>query len=559
MRIASEDWLTRMNINTKRYIENYIKIRDKKGKIIPLTLNTPQQRLYDIIKEQKQASKPVRIIILKARQMGFSTLTESILFKDTVTKFNRRTGIITHLASATTNLFNMSKLMLDNLPDDIKPSIKRSNAQELIFDNDSGTGLKSRIKCMTAGTKGVGRSDTFDNLHLSELAFWEGDVTATLTGLFQAVPNHPDTMIIIESTANGYEKFKELWDQAVNGESDFIPLFVAWYELPEYAMTYSGFTLTDEEVKLKERYNLTNEQLEWRRWCIKNNCQGSVEQFHQEYPSSPDEAFISTGRCIFDKDAIINRLRYVPKPIKQGYFTYDEECAKQNVMKDIRWVNDKKGCIKLFKLPNMPHFTSYAIGGDTAGETLGDYFSSDVIDAKGLEQVATLHMQTDEGLYAKQMYCLGVYYNNALMAIETNFSTYTQKKLEELGYPNFYVRETIDRFDKSVTKQFGFNTNKKTKPLILNELVDLVRDFTDIFNDERTLREMLTMVKKEGGKQEAEEGYHDDKVMSMAIAQHAVGQVVFVNEPIIMPQQTHFNIEKQYQPHYDYGEEITVI
>lgn len=548
-----------MNINTQKYIEKYIKIRNKEGKIIGLTLNGPQQKLYDIIKERKQAKKPVRIIILKARQMGFSTLTESILFKETVTKFNRRSGIITHLATATTNLFNMSKLMLENLPEDMRPSVKKSNAQELIFDNDTGTGLKSKIKCMTAGTSGVGRSDTFDNLHLSELAFWEGDVTATLTGLFQAVPNLPDTMIIIESTANGYEKFKELWDQAVNGESDFVPLFVAWHELPEYSIPYSGFKLTPEEEELKELYNLTNDQLEWRRWCIRNNCQGSVEQFHQEYPSSPDEAFISTGKCIFDKDAVINRLRHVPKPIKQGYFKYNEELARRNIMTDIEWVNDKRGCIKIYKMPNTPQFTKYVVGGDTAGETEGDFFSSDVVDAKTLEQAATLHMQTDEGLYARQMYCLGKYYDWALMAIETNYSTYPQKKLEEFGYPNFYVRETVDRFDKSVTKQFGFNTNRKTKPLILAGLVELVRDHTDIFNDERTLREMLTMVKKEGGKQEAEEGYHDDKVMSMAIAQHAVSQVVFTQESIDINPQYDFTLQKQAEIQYDYGDTITVV
>ena len=548
-----------MNINTKEYIEKYIKIRDKEGKIIDLKLNTPQQKLYDIIKEQKKARKPVRIIILKARQMGFSTLTESILFKETVTKFNRRTGIITHLASATTNLFNMSKLMLDNLPEDMKPSIKRSNAQELIFDNDRGTGLESRIKCMTAGTSGVGRSDTFDNLHLSELAFWEGDVTATLTGLFQAVPNLPDTMIIIESTANGYEKFKELWDMAVNGESDFIPLFVAWYELPEYTMPYTGFKLTEEEQKLKETYNLTDDQLEWRRWCIRNNCQGNVEQFHQEYPSSPDEAFISTGRCIFDKEAVIERLKHIEKPIKRGYFTYNEEKSQSNVMTDIQWVNDPKGYIKLYKLPNMPQFTKYALGGDTAGETNGDFFSADVIDAKTLEQVATLHMQTDEDLFAKQMYCLGKYYGWALMSIETNFSTYPQKKLEEYGYPSFYVRETVDRFDKSVTKQFGFNTNRKTKPLILASLVELVREHTDVFNDDRTLREMLTMVKKEDGKQEAEQGYHDDKVMSMAIAQHAVTQVVLRDTITYVDPQYHFTSQRERQTKRDYGERIVVI
>lgn len=548
-----------MNINTKKYIENYIKIRNKEGRIVNFKLNSPQLKLYEVIKQYKQEKKPVRVIILKARQMGFSTLTESILFKDTVTKFNRRTGIITHLDTATTNLFNMSKLMLDNLPIELKPSVKNSNAKELIFDNEEGTGLKSKIKCMTAGTAGVGRSDTFDNLHLSELAFWQGDVTATLTGLLQAVPNLPDTMIIIESTANGFEKFKELWDQAVAGENDFYPLFVAWHELPEYSMPYSGFVLTKEEEEIKELYNLTNDQLEWRRWCIRNNCQGDIEQFKQEYPANPEEAFISTGQCIFDKEEIIKRLRYVPKPIKQGYFIYNEAEARKNNMTDIKWVNDKKGCIKIYRPPNTPAFSKYVLSGDTAGDTLGDEFSSDVIDAKTLEQVATLDMQTDEDLYAKQMYCLGMYYDWALMTIETNYSTYPQKKLEELNYPNFYIREVVDRYDKSVTKQFGFNTNKKTKPLILSNLVELVRENVGIFNSEKLLRQMLTMVRKENGKQEAEEGYHDDKVMSAAIGYNAVSQVVFDTEPINVPSQFNFNLEKKTEVHYDYGEQIEVI
>lgn len=547
----------KMNINTKKYIEKFIKIRNKEGRIVNFSLNMPQQRLYDIIKKQKQAKKPVRIIILKARQMGFSTLTESILFKDTVTKFNRRTGIITHLDTATTNLFNMSKLMLDNLPEELKPSVKNSNAKELIFDNEEGTGLKSKIKCMTAGTSGVGRSDTFDNLHLSELAFWQGDVTATLTGLFQAVPNLPDTMIIIESTANGYEKFKELWDQAVNGDNDFIPLFVSWYELPEYSMPYSGFKLTKEEEEMKELYNLTNDQLEWRRWCIRNNCQNDINQFKQEYPSNPEEAFLSTGNCIFDKEEIIKRLRHIPKPIKQGYFIYDEAEAQKNNMTNIRWVNDNSGCIKIFQVPNVPQHTKYVIGADTAGDTLGDEFSSDVIDAKTLEQVATVEMQTDEDLFAKQMYCLGMYYNQALMAIETNYSTFPQKKLEELHYPNFYVREVVDRYDKSTTKQFGFNTNKKTKPLILSNLVELVREHVNIFNNEKTLRQMLTMVRKENGKQEAEEGYHDDRVMSAAIGYHAISQVSFTQEQINIYPHFNFRIEQPEQP--DYGETITVV
>lgn len=553
----------KMNINTKKYVEEYIKIRNKEGKIVNLKLNMPQMKLYNIIKECKKNNKPVRVIILKARQMGFSTATESFIFKDTVTKFNRRAGIITHLDTATTNLFNMSKLMYEQLPPELKPSVKASNAKELIFDDDTGTGLKSKIKCMTAGTSGVGRSDTFDELHLSELAFWQGDVSATLNGLFQAVPNLPDTMIIIESTANGYEKFKELWDKAVKGESDFIPLFVAWYEMKEYSMKYTGFKLTQEEEKIKEIYNLSNDQLEWRRWCIRNNCQGDIEQFHQEYPSNPEEAFISTGNCIFDKEQIALRLTTTPKHIKRGYFIYNEAEAIKGNMVDIKFVNDEKGCIKIYEIPNP--FTKYAIGGDTAGDTFGDYFEGQVINSKTNKQVAVLEMQTDEDLYAKQMYCLGYYYKYqyrsgkiepALMAIEVNFSTYPQKELERLGYNNFYIREVVDRYDKEVEHRFGFRTTRQTKPLILSNLVQIVRENIDYFNDADTLRQMLTFVRKEDGKQEAENGFHDDRVMACAIGYYAVLQIKPDYDIIELEQHNNFGFEYSES---DFGEEIQII
>lgn len=548
-----------MNINTKKYIESYIKIRDKAGSIIDFTLNEPQQRLYDIIKEQRKLKKPVRIIILKARQMGFSTLTESILFKETATKFNINTGIIAHKEEATTNLFNMSKRMYANLPDEMKPSLKNSNAKELIFDNYEGTGLKSKIKCMTAGSDGVGRSDTFNNLHISELAFWVGDKKSTMTGLLQAVPNLPNTMIIIESTANGFEYYKDLWDMAVKGESDFIPLFVGWNELKEYQMPYTGFELTEEEKKLQELYNISLEQLTWRRWCIANNCGGDVEQFKQEYPINPQEAFLSTGNCIFNKENVIARLQSTPKVLKQGYFIYNEAEAIKGNMTDIKWVNDKKGFIKIYEMPDSPVVSKYAIGGDTAGDTMGDEFSADVINAKTLTQVASLEMQTDEDLYAKQVYCLGMYYKWAIVGLETNFSTFPQKELERLGYPNFYVREVFDNFSKTTTKQFGFLTTKKTKPVILSNLVQIVRENVEVINHKKTLEEMLTMVKKENGKQEAEDGYHDDKVMSAAIAYHVVDQIALDEEEIRVNPQYHFNLEKTNETQYDYGEERVIV
>ena len=554
-----------MNINTKQYIEKYIKIRDKAGKIIDLRINQGQQKLYNAIKSQYDNNKPIRIIVLKARQIGFSTLTESIIFKNTATKFNVNAGIITHKEEATTNLFNMSKRMYDNLPDDMKPSLKRSNAKELIFDNDQGTGLKSKIKCMTAGSSGVGRSDTFNYLHISELAFWGNNAKETTIGLFQAVPNLPNTMIVIESTANGFEYFKELWDMAVKGESDFIPVFVGWNELDDYKMPYTGFELTDYEKNLQRIYNLSLEQLSWRRWCIKNNCGGDEQQFKQEYPINPQEAFISSGNCVFDKEIVINRIQEVSKPIKVGYFEYkyDDTMPVGKKITDVKWVNDENGYIELYELPNL---YKYCIGGDTAGDG-SDWFTGHVLNAKTGKQVARLRHQMDEDLYVRQMYCLGWYYANknlktgvvtpALMCIESNFSSFPNKELVRLGYPNMFVREKEDRYTGIMDKSYGFKTTSITRPVIIAELVKIVRESVELINDKLTLEEMLTFVRNEKGRPEAQQGAHDDLVMGLAIAYYSRTQVIFDVEPIEVSQAFNFKSEEPLEA--DYGEEIVIV
>lgn len=507
-----------MSINRKKFIENYVKIRTKDSKIVPFIINSPQQKLYDIIKEQKQNGKPVRIIILKARQMGFSTMTEGLIYTETSVNKLINSGIITHSDVATNNLFNMFKLMYEQVPGPLKPELKASNAKELIFDNEKGTGLKSKIKCMTAGSNGVGRSDTFNNLHLSELAFWPGDVKQTMTGLLQAVPNLPNTMLIVESTANGFNYFKTMWDQAVNRDNDFIPLFVGWNELPEYTMKYTGFDLTSEEIQLKKQFNLTDDQLTWRRWCIKNNCSGDIDQFKQEYPITPEEAFIATGNCVFDQQLIIDRLKSVPDPIDVGMFKYD---YINEQISNIKWVSDKTGPIKIWKIPVDNMF--YVIGGDTSGEG-SDYFVGDVIDNQTGEQVAMYRNVTDETLYAHQMYCLGKYYNNSLIGIETNYSTYPIKELERLGYSHMYVRQKVDSITHNVTLSYGVCTDKKTRPIIIGHVQDLMRDHIEDINDPVTLREGLTFIKNDNGRPEAIEGSHDDTIMCLGISHYIRNQ-----------------------------------
>ena len=501
-----------MSINTKAYIENYIKIRDKKNNIVPLVFNEPQLKYYNVIKSMYQQRKPIRIIILKARQMGFSTETEAVIFKNVVTHHNYNAGIVAHKEDSTANLFNMSKRMLEYLPEDIKPERKKSNAKELVFNNEQGTGLDSRMKVMTAGGKGIGRSDTFTALHLSELAFWEGDKKATMTGLLQAVPNTPDSMIIIESTANGYEYFKEMWDSAVAGENDFYPLFIGWNELKEYSMPYTGFDLTQEEKDLQKQYNLTLEQLTWRRWCIKNNCSNDINEFKQEYPICPEEAFLSTGNCYFNKENIINRINTAPESLVRGKFT----CYYDGIrIRNQKFLEQDDGNIKIYEYPQKR--VPYVLGGDTAGEG-SDFFTAHVINNITGKQVAVLKQQYNEIEYVKQVYCLGMFYNCALVGLENNFSTYPTQKLAELNYPNQFVRKKEDQYNNKYEKSYGFKTTTITRPYILGQLQEIVHDNIDVIQDKDTLREMLTFIVNDKGRAEAEEGYHDDLVMALAIA-----------------------------------------
>lgn len=513
------------SINRKLYIEKFIKIVNKDGELVPLKFNYAQNKLYDVIKKQTQENKPVRIIILKARQMGISTCVEAILNTNTMLNFNMKTGIITHQSSATANLFKMSKIMYQSLPNKIKPQVLKDNQNELVFNNTDNTGLNSELKCMTAGSSGVGRSDTYKQLHLSEYAFWPGDKKATLNGLLQAVPNTPNSIVIIESTANGFEHFKELWDDAVEGNSDFIPVFFPWFKMPEYRMIYDGFDLTEEEKELKRIYSLDNEQLSWRRWCIKNNCSNDIDMFKQEYPSNPEEAFLSTGKCLFNKEQVINRIQKLKDPLKKGYFKYNYNSQKITNIKFVE--SESKSLIEIYEMPKSGY--PYVLGGDPAG--IGtDSFAGDVIDNTTGKQVATLEVELDETEFTRQMYCLGIFYNEALCCIETNYSTFPTKELFRLGYTKQYLRTIDDIIDVKIQDKLGFNTNRATRPVIISELVKFFSECIDLINCKKTLLQALTFIKREDGKQAADDGYHDDRIMSLAITHAAREQQSYTKE-----------------------------
>lgn len=498
----------------KDYIEGCLKIKTKSGTVVPFRLNDAQKKLYAVAKKQQDAGKPVRLIILKARQLGFSTLTEGLIFHACATRKNTNALIVAHREDATANLFRMSKLFYDELPAPMKPMMRSSNAQELVFENPSKLrserearpGLRSRIRCATAGGRGIGRSDTLQCVHLSEYAFWPDGAdgkASTLAGILQAVPSLPGTMVVIESTANGFEDFKERWDAAVAGENDFEPVFFAWFENPDYSMpVVPGTEWTPEEWDLKEVYHLTDEQLQWRRWCIANNCGGSLDMFRQEYPASPGEAFLHSGTGVFDNEQIVLRLERLPAPAGRGEFT------------DGEWTESETGAITLYELPEEG--VPYVLGGDTAGEG-SDYFTAIVIDNVTGKIAAKLRQRYSEPEYVRQIYALGRFYNDALVAIETNFSTYPVMKLQEMDYPDQYAREREDTYTRQMKKSFGFRTDRQSRPRAIANLVEVFSSHPEWFTDRELLEEMLVFCYNEDHRPEALAGKHDDLVMGAAI------------------------------------------
>ena len=496
------------------YIENCLKIKTKSGTVVPFRLNDAQRKLYAVAKRQQDAGKPVRLIILKARQLGFSTLTEGLIFHACATRRNVNALIVAHREDATANLFRMSKLFYDELPAPVKPMLRASNAQELVFENPSKLrserearpGLRSRIRCATAGGRGIGRSDTLQCVHLSEYAFWPDGAdgkASTLAGILQAVPSLPGTMVVIESTANGFEDFKERWDAAVAGENDFEPVFFAWFENPDYSMpVVPGTEWTPEERDIKAAYQLTDEQLQWRRWCIANNCGGSLDMFRQEYPASPGEAFLHSGTGVFDNEQIVLRLERLPGPAGRGEFA------------DGEWTESETGAITLYELPEEG--VPYVLGGDTAGEG-SDYFTAIVIDNVSGRIAAKLRKKYSEPEYVRQIYALGRFYNDALVAIETNFSTYPVMKLQEMEYPNQFSREREDTYTRQMRKSYGFRTDRQSRPRAIANLVEVFSSHPEWFTDRELLEEMLTFCYNEDHRPEALAGKHDDLVMGAAI------------------------------------------
>ena len=564
--IADELLKNRSLLNEiKKYPEKLIEmvfvVVDKNQQTRPFFLNEVQREFIDTLNQAKEDFEKgiiteISLLVLKGRQQGFTTLITAYQLACSILNRNFQGFTLADKSDNSEAIFqNKAKFPYSQLPETLQPTEKFNNRRQLLFAK-----INSSWAVDTA-TKDVGRSRTVNFFHGSECAFWKDGIASIQAALGEAFTKN--CIKIYESTANGYNDYQKMWDSGVH-----INCFYEWWKTSEYRINFPSEDIKQKFVKdIDQKDDWISERLRWLRdekhldleqlyWYYKKY-EAYIDKrlIKQEYPCSPKEAFLLSGDNVFDTEKILARLTRIPKPLKVGYFIYDYDGL---TIRNIRWVNDRNGYIKIYQVPDSPEVTNYCIGGDTAGEG-SDYFTGHVLDAKTGVQVAALKHQFDPDQYTRQMYCLGKYYKNALIGIEANFDSFPIQELQRLGYNNQYVREVQDTYTGKTEKRFGFKTTLLTRPTIISRLIQIVREEVDSINDKDTLEELLTIIRNEKGRIEAPEGGHDDQMMGLAIAHQIRGQVVFDTEEIQVTPQYHFNIEKSNETVYDYGEEITVI
>jgi len=482
------------------FAEDQIRIlpKDPSKGFIPFKLNAAQRIINDKIEEQLKSTGRVRAIILKARQMGISTWATSRVFWKSYFNSNNKSVVMAHDGGTSDALFNMSRNTIDNMPEDFKPELIKSNAKEIVFaHNNSG------YRLYTAGSPEAGRGTTPTVAHLSEVAFWLHDAKI-LAGLFQGISQAEGTEVILESTANGIgNEFQRLWKGAVDGTNEYIAIFVPWFLMPEYARKApEGFERTPEEEKLVVNYQLTNDQLYWRRLKIAES--GEIK-FKQEYPATPEEAFIVSGSNVFDLEKL---QKLIPQPIiKQLEFNFGT-CL---------FDEDKRGSLTIYRAPR--HDEAFAVGADVALGVGKDYSCAVVMDANRKVVAVYRNNYIDPSQFGDLLFYLGRYYNNALLAVESNsMGIATLNRLAQMQYQNMYFQTKMANVSKEESTRMGWRTTSASKPAIIGFLKNAIEQEELMIPDRIMLKELQEYITTDTGSTEAVPGGNDDTVIALAIA-----------------------------------------
>ena len=492
--------LKRYENDFEAFAEEQLRIitKDASQGFVPFRLNHAQRLITEQIDEQVQRTGKARVIILKARQQGISTYCAARVFWKTYFNAFTRSVVMAHDSATSDALFAMSRNIISNMSPDLAPKYKKSNAKEIQFEHN-----EAQYRLYTAGSPEAGRGTTPTIAHLSEVAFWTHD-EKILAGLFQGISQAEGTEVILESTANGASgEFFRIYQGAVAGDNDYIPVFIPWFVTPEYQRPApEGIELSVEEEEYQEKYDLSLEQMYWRRLKIG---EGGERKFRQEYPANADEAFLVSGHNVFNQEKIARLVATDPVSERD----YNPISAD--------FIEAKEGSLQIWDYPQWDE--AYIIAADVAQGVGQDYSVAVVLDPNRRVVAMYRNNRIDPTEYGEMLFYLGRYYNNALLCVESNsIGIAPLARLDQMRYVNLYYQTKVADLSNEVSNRVGFRTTSSSKPFIIGLLQNAVEEDDMWLPSKTILSEMRTYVSTDNGKLEALQGCHDDTIMACAMA-----------------------------------------
>jgi len=574
----------RLKYDRAYYAQNCLQVVNEENEIVPFDPRPGQRKVYAAMEAQRRAGLPQRVITVKSRRVGVSTAGTGIVVQDSTQAANQRALIVAHDNETAGELWDTADLMYAGLPADIKPPLvsrttSRGGAKGLHFGEPSrveqakgNRGLDSRISIDTAKEVAAGRGKRITILLATEVAHWQDE--RKTASLLNAVFDRPDTVIILESTANGHNFFKRRWDAAMRGQGGFAPVFIGWTEdencqrpfvdadqRARFIESIGTGPWGEDEPRLIAQHKCTPEQLNWRRYTIVDKCEGKLELFDQEYPSDAARAFVGSGKHVFsivfiqravDRAEAVEQLEPGKGGPEVGVFK-DTATTKRRIPDGevevptaAMWVPKSATGFSVGHefwrrwevpvlggepIPDQPGKKTppgqYIVAVDPAGgepntQDEGSFHGIQVIDHRTREQVAEYEgRRLDADELAREALLVALAYNGATISVEITggYGYPVIRWLWGRGYRRIYRRRSADR--EELMKTLGWDSNSRGKPLMEATFTQMLREGTHGIRSLKLALQLTTYVVKSNGKHEP-----DDDAFSDLLTAYMQGQQV---------------------------------
>lgn len=555
----------------------YVYIKNKGGgEDVLFRLTRPQRRFVERLERLRKAKKPIRLVLLKARQWGGSTTSQIYMaWLQLVHKVGLNSLIIAHQGAGSDEIKDMFDRMIKSYPVEMLHKLGETyneNEAKLVGVGKSGSihrvpQRNCKIKIGTAERPDSCRGGDYNLVHLSEVGLWkvtdgkkpEDIVRSACSGVLL----RPYTMIVYESTANGTGNFfQKEYDDAKNGKSQFEAMFVSWFDIEQYSLPIDNVEAFATNLYVnRENDNVSSNREEsgkylwwlWERgatleainWYIQERAKYTEHGLMAaEFPSDDVEAFVHSGARVFDKYKV-EKLRKSCKPPKYIGEVYADADEGKKALQNLRFVEDRQGLLHIWELPEEDekeivtdrYLTIVDVGGRS---NKADFSVILVLDRLFMSEggkpvvVAQWYGHCDIDQLAWKAAQIAAFYNNSLLVIESNTLETHDKERQVDGdqsqfilnqikdiYPNLYARKQSEEdVREGLPRKYGFHTNIATKPMIISTLVKVIRENLYTERDDRCLDEYLCYEKKKNGAFGAITGKHDDLLMTRAIGLH---------------------------------------